>query len=65
MHYLTMYISPSLSFIVDPYDTTYIKQGIFTENELQEIKDYNAVVMDPLPKNLVDYLMLFDCVCGT
>jgi hypothetical protein len=60
---LILLISPSLSFIVDPYDATYKQQGIFTESELQEIKDYNPVVMESLPQDLVDYLMLFDCVC--
>ncbi|KAH8547513.1 hypothetical protein BGW37DRAFT_524296 [Umbelopsis sp. PMI_123] len=55
------YEHPSLSFIVDPYDATYKQQGIFTESELQEIKDYNPVVMESLPQDLVDYLMLFDC----
>jgi hypothetical protein len=61
--FLTMYIiSPALSFIMDPYDATYLQQGVFTEGELQEIKDYNAVVMDDLPNNVVNYLALFDCV---
>ncbi|KAG2175249.1 hypothetical protein INT44_007737 [Umbelopsis vinacea] len=55
------YDHPSLSFIIDPYDITYIQHGVFTENEIQEIKEYNAVVMDTLPKDLVDYLLLFDC----
>lgn len=59
-----MYISPCLSFIIDPYDATYIQNGIFTQSELQEIKDYSDVAMDNLPKDLVDYLMLFDCVCS-
>ncbi|KAI9281400.1 hypothetical protein BC943DRAFT_310244 [Umbelopsis sp. AD052] len=55
------YDHPSLSFIIDPYDITYIQHGVFTENEIQEIKEYNAVVMDTLPKDLVDYLLLFGC----
>ncbi|GAB5590549.1 hypothetical protein Unana1_05449 [Umbelopsis nana] len=55
------YEHPSLSFIVDAYDATYMQHGVFTESELQEIKDYNPVVMEKSPQDLVDYLMLFDC----
>jgi hypothetical protein len=63
-HFLRMHISPSLSFIIDPSDSTYKLQGVFTEGELREIKDYNAIVMDTLPKDVVDYLRSFECVSG-
>jgi hypothetical protein len=59
-----MHISPSLSFIIDPSDSTYKLQGVFTEGELREIKDYNAIVMDALPKDVEDYLRSFECVSG-
>lgn len=59
-----MQISPSLSFIMDPSDSTYKMQGVFTEGELREIKSYNAIVMDTLPKDVMNYLRLFECVSG-
>lgn len=48
----------------DPYDATYTYHGIFTESKLREIKDYNPIVLEDLPKHLVDFLTLFDCVCS-
>ncbi|KAG2171896.1 hypothetical protein INT44_006686 [Umbelopsis vinacea] len=55
------YEHPSLSFIIDPSDSTYKLQGVFTEVELREIKGYNAIVMDTLPDDVVDFLRSFDC----
>jgi hypothetical protein len=63
--FITMYISPSLSFIMDPYDKTYVQQKVFTQSELQEIKQYNQVRMKDLPMDIARYLRLFgDCVSG-
>ncbi|CAO3689690.1 unnamed protein product [Umbelopsis vinacea] len=49
------------SVFFDPYDATYTYHGIFTESKLREIKDYNPIVLEDLPKHLVDFLTLFDC----
>jgi hypothetical protein len=43
----------NVSFITDPYDATYIQNGIFTQSELQEIKDYNAVQWIPYRRMLL------------
>ncbi|KAI7892566.1 uncharacterized protein EV154DRAFT_418417, partial [Mucor mucedo] len=53
---------PSSSFILDVEDQTYLKHGIFTESEMEEIKNENAVsITVPIPIELRDYLNSFNC----
>ncbi|KAI8575045.1 hypothetical protein K450DRAFT_275975 [Umbelopsis ramanniana AG] len=56
-----VYDHPSLSFILDPYDATYLQQGVFTEAEIDEMKACNRVIMEPLQKDVIAYLKLFNC----
>ncbi|KAI8080312.1 hypothetical protein BDF21DRAFT_418801, partial [Thamnidium elegans] len=53
---------PSNSFIIDVDDQTYLKQNIFTERELEEIKKENATdTIVPLLSELRDYINSFNC----
>ncbi|GAB5592899.1 hypothetical protein Unana1_07799 [Umbelopsis nana] len=51
--------NPSHSYIIDPGDENYRKYGIFTEEELQELKSFNPVRFQPLPDDLVNFLLQF------
>lgn len=47
--------SASHSFIFDPTDQSYIKEGIFTEEELYEIKTYKRCNLLEVPEELLGY----------
>ncbi|CAO3692930.1 unnamed protein product [Umbelopsis ramanniana] len=51
-----VYDHPSLSFILDPYDATYLQQGVFTVAEIGEMKACKPVIMEPVQKDVIDYL---------
>ncbi|GBC08304.1 hypothetical protein RclHR1_08000001 [Rhizophagus clarus] len=53
------YEHASHSFIIDPTDQSYIKEGIFTEEELNEIKTHKKRDLPEIPEDLLGYLMTF------
>lgn len=55
---------PVHSFILDPTDPTYLAHGVFTEEELQEIKTHRNKPLAQLPEDFRDYINSFsenDC----
>ncbi|KAG9289662.1 hypothetical protein G9A89_014397 [Geosiphon pyriformis] len=47
------------SFIIDPYDENYLKNNVFTMNELKEIQSFNKKPMPLMPTDLLKYLNSF------
>lgn len=44
---------------MDPTDVTYLDEGVFTFDELEEIKNHRAVMLPQLPSHLKEYLALY------
>ncbi|CAB4469619.1 unnamed protein product [Rhizophagus irregularis] len=53
------YEHASHSFIIDPTDQSYINEGIFTVDELNEIKTHKRRDLPEIPEDLLNYLMTF------
>ncbi|GET03382.1 C2H2-type zinc finger transcription factor [Rhizophagus clarus] len=49
----------SHSFILDPDDENYLNEGIFTKDELVEIRSFQAKSLPTIPKELLTYLNSF------
>ncbi|RHZ80892.1 hypothetical protein Glove_131g62 [Diversispora epigaea] len=49
----------SHSFIIDPDDKSYIQKGIFTHEEIDEIKNFNKKEFPLIPDDLLKYLNNF------
>ncbi|CAG8783932.1 18743_t:CDS:2, partial [Gigaspora margarita] len=47
------------SFLIDPDDKNYIQQGIFTREELEEIKNFSKKELPLMPDDLLKYLNSF------
>ncbi|CAG8837749.1 11089_t:CDS:10, partial [Gigaspora margarita] len=47
------------SFLLDPDDKNYIQQGIFTREELEEIKNFSKKELPLMPDDLLKYLNSF------
>ncbi|RUP43198.1 hypothetical protein BC936DRAFT_137490, partial [Jimgerdemannia flammicorona] len=47
------------SFVVDPDDENYLNEGVFTQHELEEIRDFQKKVLPPVPRDLLLYLDSF------
>ncbi|CAG8728820.1 21744_t:CDS:10 [Racocetra persica] len=47
------------SFLIDPDDKNYIQQGIFTREELEEIKNFSKKELPLVPDDLLKYLNSF------
>lgn len=54
--------SPSQSFILDPSDSTYVKNGMFSEEEIEEIKHEKKIIFEDVPREVVEFLEKFECV---
>lgn len=53
---------PSCSMILDLDDKTYIKEGLFTQEEIVEMKQKNLIgFVDTLPTDLANYINGFNC----
>lgn len=53
---------PSCSMILDLDDKTYLKENLFTEEEIMEMKETNTIgFVETLPKDLADYINSFNC----
>ncbi|ORX47475.1 hypothetical protein DM01DRAFT_266182 [Hesseltinella vesiculosa] len=48
------------SFIMDPRDQSYVQDGVFTEEELQEMATFHLSDTGSLPIRLKNYLKKFD-----
>ncbi|RUS28786.1 hypothetical protein BC938DRAFT_481449 [Jimgerdemannia flammicorona] len=48
------------SFVLDPEDSTYLKEKVFTENELNEIRHFESKELSKMPLDLLKYLNSFD-----
>lgn len=52
---------PACSMILDLQDKSYLKEGVFTEEEIEEMKLKNAIqFISPIPKELADYINTFN-----
>jgi len=51
--------SLSHSFIIDPDDINFLNEGVFTEDELAEIRSFHAKSLPTVPKELLSYLNSF------
>lgn len=52
---------PACSMIIDPEDKTYIKEGVFTEQEISEIKSTRLKdYIERLPEDFAEYLNKFN-----
>ncbi|RGB24452.1 hypothetical protein C1646_747795 [Rhizophagus diaphanus] len=47
------------SFVIDPNDNIYIDEEVFTETELDEIREYKLKPMPQMPQDLLTYLNSF------
>jgi hypothetical protein len=54
--------SPSQSFVLDPSDSTYVKNGMFSEEEIEEIKHEKKFIFEDVPDEVVEFLDKFKCV---
>ncbi|KAL7310038.1 hypothetical protein PS15m_010846 [Mucor circinelloides] len=53
---------PSCSMILDLDDKTYIKENLFTQEEITETKQKNMIdFVDTLPTDLANYINSFNC----
>lgn len=48
------------SFVLDPDDDTYLKENVFTESELSEIRHFQAKETPLMPLDLIKYLNSFN-----
>lgn len=48
--------SPCHSRIIDPIDINYVESGLFTETELQEIREFDSKLMLSIPQELDSYI---------
>lgn len=52
---------PACSMILDLQDKNYLKEGVFTEAEMEEMKMKNPNhFITPIPKGLADYINVFN-----
>lgn len=56
---LKVHFSLAQSFIIDPDDPVYHVNNIFTQEELEEIRNFNKKSLPKPPSRLVDFLLTF------